>query len=81
MPDEEQLRFATAERRALVSFNVRDFVILARRFAEEGRDHAGIVVSSQLPAPEVCRRLLRLRVARRSADEMRNEFVWLNQFR
>jgi predicted nuclease of predicted toxin-antitoxin system len=79
--DEEHLRFATAEGRVLVTFNVRDFVILARRFAAEGREHAGIVVSSQLPAPEVCRRLLRLRLARRSAEEMLNQFFWLNQFR
>lgn len=81
MSDEEQLRFAAAERRVFVTFNVRDFVILAQRFAADQRDHAGIVVSGQLPAPDVCRRLLRLRLARRSADEMVNVFVWLNQFR
>ncbi len=81
MPDENQLRFAVGERRVLVTFNVRDFVVLARRFAAEGREHAGIVVSNQLPAPEVCRRLLRLRLALRTGEAMLNGFVWLNQFR
>jgi uncharacterized protein with PIN domain len=43
--DEEQLVRATGQGRALVSFNYRHFIRLAREWSKEGREHAGIVVS------------------------------------
>ena len=42
--DEELLREASRQRRALVTFNVRDYVALARRWAFEERSHAGILL-------------------------------------
>src|ERR1700687_334501 len=46
--DEEQLLYAAAQGRCLVSFNVRDFAILAQQWAHAGRTHAGIVVAQQV---------------------------------
>jgi predicted nuclease of predicted toxin-antitoxin system len=46
--DEEQLEYATSQGRCLMSFNVRDFTILAQRWAQAGRPHAGIVVTKQV---------------------------------
>lgn len=40
IPDDEVLRFATAQNRAVISFNRDDFVALHRR----GDRHAGIIV-------------------------------------
>ncbi len=51
--DREQLDFAVARRRVLVTFNVADFVREARAYALEGRDHCGIIVSDQLGVGEV----------------------------
>ena len=46
--DREQLDFAVARSRALVTFNVADFVREARGYANEDRDHYGIIDSDQL---------------------------------
>ena len=39
--DEEQLAFAASEQRALVTFNVGDFVRLHEQYVAEGRQHWG----------------------------------------
>jgi hypothetical protein len=77
--DREQLDIAVAQRRTLVTFNVRDFVAEARVYAQEGRDHWGIIVSDQLQVGEVVRRLTKV-LGRYSASDMRNRFVWLQTF-
>src|SRR5580692_11058815 len=46
--DEQQLMFATAERRAILTFNIRDFAPLHDHWQASGRTHAGIIVSRQL---------------------------------
>lgn len=45
-PDPRQLALAIHERRAFVTFNVRDFVVLAKGAWAAGRDHSGIVLVS-----------------------------------
>lgn len=56
--DDDQLAFASTEDRCIVTFNVGDFVRLHNRRLEAGHEHAGIVVSKQLPIGESLRRLL-----------------------
>jgi Domain of unknown function (DUF5615) len=47
LDDEQLLELAVQESQVMVTFDVKDFVVLARRWAEAGRSHAGlgIVVS------------------------------------
>jgi predicted nuclease of predicted toxin-antitoxin system len=77
--DREQLDFSVRTGRAIVTFNVADFVREARGYADEGRDHCGIIVSDQLEVGELVRRLTRV-LGRYSAAEMINRFVWLQSF-
>jgi predicted nuclease of predicted toxin-antitoxin system len=42
--DEELLSLAAAEERIFVTFDVHDFPMIARRWAEAGRPHAGCAV-------------------------------------
>lgn len=42
--DEALLELAAREKRALVTFDVADFPELARRWADEGRRHAGLAI-------------------------------------
>src|SRR5712692_259991 len=44
--DEEQLAFATAENRAVLTFNIRDFAPLHEAWQAAKRPHAGIIVST-----------------------------------
>jgi Domain of unknown function (DUF5615) len=42
--DEELLSIAAAEGRIFVTFDVKDFPVIARRWAEAGRAHAGCAI-------------------------------------
>lgn len=44
LPDEEVLEFAAAERRIVVTHNIRHFAPIVRRRAEAGERHAGCVL-------------------------------------
>jgi Domain of unknown function (DUF5615) len=60
--DAEHLSLATAQGRALYSFNVGDFHEIHTEWASTGRDHAGIILALQkrYSTREQIRRLLRL---------------------
>lgn len=82
-PDEEQLEFAAAENRAILTFNICDFAPLHEQWAAAGRLHAGIIVSQQLGSRQygvLLSRMLRL-CDQLSAEQMRNNFVHLEQFK
>ncbi len=44
LTDEDLLSIATAEERIFVTFDVKDLPVLARRWAEAGRVHAGCAI-------------------------------------
>jgi predicted nuclease of predicted toxin-antitoxin system len=81
--DEEQLAFATAENRALLTFNIRDFAPLHDQWQAACRPHAGIVVSQQLGSRQyghLLHRMLRF-LDHFTADEMVSNLVHLEQFK
>jgi len=62
LSDREQLRHATAEGRALVTRNVRHFIVLAKDAIAREEPHAGIVLcSSGLRGFEIARIVTALR--------------------
>jgi hypothetical protein len=76
LSDEAQLIFSTEQNRCLVTFNVGDFVRLHNRWVAAGREHAGIIVSKQLPVGEMLRRLLSL-LQKEDGDSMRGQVRFL----
>ncbi len=79
-PDEVQLDYAAANGLVLFTFNRGDFVHLHTRYMNEGRSHTGIIVSDQLETGVIFRRLLQL-IHTRSAEEMRNGYEFLSNWR
>jgi predicted nuclease of predicted toxin-antitoxin system len=82
LEDAEQLQAAARVGRALVTFNLRDFVPLSQQWAEAGREHAGIIL---VPAREVqpdeigvlVRRLAALLDATRGDQGLENRVLFL----
>ena len=78
--DEEHLLWATRQGRTVVTYDRDDFPILAQRWAEQGLDHAGIILAIAPPvisAGLVLRRLHAF-LDTVSADEMVNQVRWLD---
>jgi len=81
--DEEQLAFATAENRSLLTFNIREFAPFHEAWQAADRPHAGIIVSQQLGSRQYGLLLLRmLRLLNHfTAEEMLGNLVHLEQFK
>jgi hypothetical protein len=74
--DGEQLRFASAEGRVLVTFNRGDFARLHGEHLASGEQHCGVIVSRQAGIGPVVRALSRL-LGGISAASLGNRFIWL----
>jgi hypothetical protein len=81
--DEDQLAFATREKRAILTFNIRDFAPLHSDGQTAGRSHSGIIVSQQLGGRQygmLLQRTLRL-LNHFLGEELVNNLVHLEQFK
>ena len=80
LSDPEQLAFAVHQRRAIVTHNIRDYVLLDREYRAKRQPHYGILVCDQVPFRELLRRMLRC-LGRKSEGDIRNRIVWLQDFK
>jgi hypothetical protein len=76
--DEGQLLGATAQGRAIFTYNIRDFIVLGKRYPQ----HAGIVLARQksLSLNELITALDRV-LRESNADEWIGQTRWLNVWR
>ena len=80
--DEEHLAYATRNGMAILMFNRNHFERLDHKWAVEGREHAGIIISPQLSLDHIgilLHSVIRL-LDLLTADEIRNQVVYLQQF-
>jgi predicted nuclease of predicted toxin-antitoxin system len=77
--DADQLAFAASQERVLLTFNVKDFVRLARNYAERGRPHTGIIVSNHIPFQKLLRRILLL-FKEHAREDLRDKLLWLQDY-
>lgn len=78
--DPDQLAFAVTQRRAMLTHNIRDYVLLDRNYQATGKAHHGILVCDQVPFRELLRRTVRC-LSRLTAGDVRNRVVWLHEFK
>jgi predicted nuclease of predicted toxin-antitoxin system len=77
--DPEQLTFAAERGWTILTHNVKDFRRWHSQWMAEGKEHAGIIVSKRMEIGRMLRALLNL-LDRVSADEMRNQLLYLQNF-
>ena len=80
LPDEAQLEFATRQDRAILTYNAKDFIPLVEFWYEADRDHAGVIVSTELEHGELLRRVLKL-LDNVTAEQMTNSLRFLQNFK
>jgi acetolactate synthase regulatory subunit len=81
--DEANLLYATSHGMVLLTFNQRDYLLLAQQWMKEGRSHAGILLSDQFKSRELgelLRRVLRF-LNTVPASEMVDSVRYLSEFR
>jgi predicted nuclease of predicted toxin-antitoxin system len=78
--DDEQLAYAASQQRAIVTFNHKDFAVRHAQYLAAGKEHWGIVLSTQESTDVIRQRLLRL-LNTLSAEELKNQIRWLNEFK
>jgi predicted nuclease of predicted toxin-antitoxin system len=79
-PDAEVLRSAVENHRAVVTFNTRHFIPLAREYFMERKQHYGIVVSDEIPQGELQRRVTKL-LESVTAEDLKNMVRYLQEFK
>lgn len=77
MTDTEQLAYAVSERRALLTHNIRDFILLDKKYREESNQHFGILLAEQVPLRVLLRRTVRF-MSRHAANDVKNNLLWIN---
>ncbi len=75
-PDEKIMAYAAGEHRAVVTFNVRDYIPLAVQYYEDGKEHYGVVVSKEIYHGELKRRVTKL-LESVTAEELMNAVRYL----
>ena len=84
LSDEEQLARASAEGRAILTFNYQDFLEIGEAWFLAGRNHAGIIISYHQYGRREIGDLLRAVLALMdvvSSEELRDTIHFLDQFR
>lgn len=81
-PDRDVFEFAIHDKRAIVTENVPDFVILANEAIAAGRAHHGLILTSNRSFPRARRSttgaiVKALALLAKSTPDLTNQMVWL----
>jgi predicted nuclease of predicted toxin-antitoxin system len=77
--DETQFAFAVSEERAVLTNNFGDFVRLCGEYASAEKDHYGVIFTTKCTNWMVIKRLRKL-LGTVTAEQMKNQIRWLNEF-
>lgn len=76
MTDAQQLTFAISRQRAILTHNVKDFVLLDQAYRKMSKEHFGIILSKQIPFGELLRRTLKF-LSQHHSESAKNNVFWL----
>ena len=74
--DEVQLQYAAEQRRVLVTHDVRTVPVLAQKWLDAGKEHAGVVLCD-FRLPEELAQRLRILLRRYDGEALKNVTLWL----
>ncbi len=77
--DLEQLEYAASQKRIFLTHNIADFRTIHADFCQKGFQHAGIILSKQLPIGTITKALLMF-LSNPSNQQVGNRLVWLSDW-
>jgi len=77
--DEDQLIFAVSKKKAIISFNIKDFVLLHQSWLSERKKHFGIIVSPEIRISKLIHLCLKL-LGRTESKDLINQLRFLQEF-
>jgi Domain of unknown function (DUF5615) len=78
IPDEAQLSYATQNSRAILTFNMRDYLRLDLDWKASGREHAGILVAPEIDDLGLLVRIVQRHLDTYSPSEQHNFLLWVD---
>lgn len=79
LTDPEQLAYAHASGRILLTHNTADFCQLHKASLSNGGEHSGIIVAKQRPIGILLKGLLHL-LSRLTPETSKNQLIWLSDW-
>jgi hypothetical protein len=79
IPDYSQLMYACQERRAILTFNRKDFEILHQEYQDNGWFHPGIIWCDQLSDKDELKRRVKLHLDSVAPSAQENKFLELSR--
>jgi hypothetical protein len=76
LTDIEQLEYAISLKRTIFTFNVRDFIILHKKYLDDNKHHYGIIISPQINLSMLIKKLS-LKILSLKPEEIYNQIYWL----
>jgi hypothetical protein len=80
LTDEQHLAYAAQAGRAILTFDVADYLSLAKRWRAAGRHHAGIILSPEVGAVGELVRRVSNHLDRIEPRQQVNTLLWLQSF-
>jgi hypothetical protein len=76
--DDDQLAYAASQRRAILTFNVVDFIALDAEWKQDGRQHGGIIVSAEIRSLTELVQRVEHHLLTVSPDQQYDTVLWLS---
>lgn len=77
--DPTQFEYAISQKRAVLTNNFSDFFRLCEEYISSGKDHYGIIFTTKCTTGTMIKRLRKL-LDNVTAEQMKNQIRWLNEF-
>lgn len=77
--DENQLAFAVSNSRAIITFNIKDFVLLHQLWLPGRKEHFGIIVSPEIRISKLIHLCLKL-LSKTESKDLINQLRFLQEF-
>lgn len=76
--DKDQFDYASRNNQAILTHDIRDYILLYHEYQKQGIKHSGIILSDQIEFRELLRRTLKFLSLEK---KIQNQLIWLSGYK